>query len=458
MAPERDAAIKSSYAGREHASYNVLFSANGGLNWAANSTMQPSGHSFTMEKIWSSFCTTGLIIVAALCGGTKTFAQDGHWTGTWGCAIQMTEPRNLPPPPGLAGNMLRQIVHVSIGGKQLRIRFSNIFGTNDVVLRSVHVALNPGTTTSGVIDPATDRALTFGGSESTVIPAGKDIWSDPVAFDLPPLANLAITIAFGGTSGDVTGHPGSRTDSYLLPGNAVTSPNLDGAVTTEHWYYIGDVDVLADSRAGSLVAFGDSITDGRGSTTGGNNRWPDDLAARLHTNAPTARVGVVNAGIGGNAIFGGLGPAAVKRFDRDVLSRSGVRWVMIFEGVNDIGGARGMRAATLAMNLISAYTQFADKAHAQHLRIYGATITPFGGNSYYSPAHEAIRQEVNAWIRTNSVYDGVVDFDAAVRDPVTLTNFQSAFYHGVNANDGLHMNPAGYHALADAVDLRLFTK
>jgi lysophospholipase L1-like esterase len=205
------------------------------------------------------------------------------------------------------------------------------------------------------------------------------------------------------------------------------------------------------------VVLGDSITDGRGSTTEKNNRWPDILAQRLHTNAPTANVGVVNVGIGGNAIFGGLGPAAVKRFDRDVLEQNGVRYLILFEGVNDIGGARGERAVTLATNLIAAYTQFAGTAHAKNLRVYGATITPFGGNGYYSSEHEAIRQAVNAWIRTNSFYDGVIDFDAAVRDPVTLTNFQAAFHPGLNANDWLHLNPAGYKAMGEAIDLNLFT-
>ncbi len=312
--------------------------------------------------------------------------------------------------------------------------------------------------TSSVIDPATDKALKFGGAESVTIPAGKDVWSDPIAFDLPPLTNLAITIYYGGTSSDMTGHPGSRITSYILTGDAVASTDMAGAVKTEHWYNIEEVDVMADNSSGAVVTFGDSITDGRGSTTDGNNRWPDDLAVRLHTNAPTAHVSVINTGIGGNAIFGGLGPAGVKRFDRDVLEQSGVRWVIIFEGVNDIGGARGPRASTLATNLIAAFTQFAAKAHAKNIRIYGATITPFGGNGYYSPEHEAIRQEVNAWIRTNSVFDGVIDFDAAVRDPANPVQFKAEYHPGLNANDWLHLNPAGYHAMADAIDLNLFAK
>jgi lysophospholipase L1-like esterase len=412
-----------------------------------------------MKKYISVFpLTIALTAVAIIssCAAQKAVppAKNSQWAATWGCAVQLTEPRNLPPAPGLAGNTLRQIVRVSIGGKQLRVRFSNIFGTNDMAMDSVHLALNPGATASGTIDPATDKALTFDGKLSAVIPAGKDILSDPIAFDLPPLAKLAITIHFGETSGNVTGHPGSRTTSYILPGNAVASPDMAGAARTEHWYIITAVDVLADDSGRALVALGDSITDGRGSTTDKNNRWPDELANRLHTNAATAGIGVVNTGIGGNAIFGGLGPAAVKRFDRDVLDRSGVRWVIIFEGVNDIGSSKSTLAT--GTNLIAAYQEFAAKAHVKNIRVYGATITPFGGSGYYSDVHEAERQMVNTWIRTNNLYDAVIDFDAAVRDPVTLTNFQAAYYAGLNASDWLHLNPAGYKAMADAIDLNLF--
>lgn len=379
-----------------------------------------------------------------------------HWVGTWGCGIQLVEQRNLPPPPGLTSNTLRQIVRSSIGGKQLRVHFSNIFGNSEVEIRSVHLALNPSAMTSSGINPATDTALKFDGAESVVIPTGKDIWSDTIAFDLPPMTNLAVTIFFGKTATDITGHPSSRCASYLMTGNAVTATNMDAAIKTEHWYNIEDIDVMADEDAASVVTFGDSITDGRGSTTGGNNRWPDILAQRLATNAPTAHVGIINTGIGGNAIFGGLGPAGIKRFDRDALEKSGVKWIIIFESVNDIGSARGPRAATLATNLIAAFGQFAEKAHAKKIRIYGATITPFGGSGYFSPEHEIIRQEVNTWIRTNSVFDGLIDFDAAVRDPVTLTNFQAAFHPGLNANDWLHLNPAGYRAMGDAISLSLF--
>jgi lysophospholipase L1-like esterase len=408
-----------------------------------------------------SLLRIALIALSALAlncvGPSRNREQVRHWVGTWGCGVQLTERQNLPAAPGLSSNTLRQVVHTTIGGKKVRVQFSNIFGTSPVVMNSAHIALNPSVMTSGAIDSATDTALKFGGAEAVTIPAGQDVWSDLVAFDLPPMTNLAITIYFGDTSRDVTGHPGSRTTYYLMPGNAVSTPDMTSAAKAEHWYNIQAVDVMADENSAALVTLGDSITDGRGSTSGGNNRWPDDLAARLQTNAPTDHVSVLNMGIGGNTIlYGGLGPTAERRFDRDVIERSGVRWVIVFEGVNDIGGAYGPRSAGLATNLIAAFKQFGEKAHARNIRVYGATITPFGGNGYYSVQHEAIRQEVNAWIRTNSVFDGVIDFDAAVRDPANPERFKAEYHPGLYAGDWLHMNPAGYHAMADAIDLNLF--
>ena len=382
-------------------------------------------------------------------------AADGHWVTTWGCGPQLTEPNNLPPVP-LANSTLRQFVHVTVGRNVLRVRLSNAYGTNSVTVNSVHVALSAGAGSAGNgdINPATDRALTFRGAPSISIPPHEVVLSDPLKFDLPALTNLAISIYFGEISPTtINGHPGSRTTSSIVSSNAVSTASLPGASKTAHWYIITGVDVLADSASKAVVTLGDSITDGRGSTTDANNRWPDNLARRLSTNAPTAGVAVVNMGIGGNAIFGGLGPAAVARFDRDVLGQSGARWLIVFEGVNDIGGASTSGSPAVATNLIGAYQQFINKAHGRGMRAYGATITPFGGNGYYTTAHEAARQTVNTWIRTNSTWDAVIDFDAVVRDPVTLTNLLSAY----NSGDGLHLSPAGYQAMADAIDLNLFT-
>ena len=420
------------------------------------------------------------VLLWLACLQANLFAADSPWVTTWGCAPQLTESNNLPPVP-LANSTLRQFVHVSIGGKTLRVRFSNLFGADAVTIRAAHLALaaGKGSAGNGEINSATDTRLRFHGAHEIIIPRGEVVFSDPVDFSLPALGEVALSTYFGDISATtVTGHPGSRTTSFICASNAVSAASLPVAKKTPHWYLITGIEVQADQPGRTIVVLGDSLTDGRGSTTDGKNRWTDVLAQRLSTNAPaagwgttphvgayseaqrpgtttpTAGVAVVNMGIGGNAIFGGLGPAAVDRFDRDVLGQAGVRYFILFEGVNDIGGRNSsLRTAT---NLVNAYAQMAGQAKARGLRAYAATLTPFGGSGYYSELHEQERQYVNAWIRTNTVFDGVIDFDAAVRDPLTLTNFQAAYHPGLNANDWLHLNPAGYQALGDAIDLKLF--
>ena len=410
-------------------------------------TMRNAGRQYGLGLIWPIV----LPIALSLCGAPPQALADGeHWVGTWGCGPQLTEPSNLPPAP-LANSTLRQFVHTTLGGKHLRVRFSNDYGTNSVAMNSVHLALAAGASSSsrGDIDPSTDKALSFHGASSAIIPPGEASLSDPLAYDVLGLTNLAVTIHFGDISATtVTGHHGSRTTSFIQPGNAVSAVSLPAAVKTPHWYIITGIDVMADGASQAVVILGDSIADGRGSTTDGNNRWPDNLAQRLHTNPLTASLAVLNMGIGGNGVFRGLGPSAQARFDRDVLSQSGVRWLIVFEGVNDIGGGASPQSLT------NAYAQFVENAHARNLRAYGATITPFGGHGYYTPAHEAVRQTVNNWIRTSGKFDAVIDFDAVVRSPVTLTNLVPSYDMG----DGLHLNPAGYRAMANSIDLSLFTQ
>jgi len=405
------------------------------------------------------FVLIGLLAVLNLCCARQgVFAADGHWITTWGCAPQLTEPGNLPPVP-LVNSTLRQFVRTTVGGKLIRGRFSNVYGTNAVTINAVHVALaaGSGSAGNGDINPAIDTAVTFRGAPGAVIPPGEMVLSDPLKFDLPAVTNVAVSIYFGDISAStINGHPGSRTTSFIQSSNVVSAATMSGASTTKHWYILTGIEVLADSSCRTVAILGDSITDGRGSPDDGNNRWPDILAQRLAANTPTAGVGVANMGIGGNAIFGGLGPAAVNRFDRDVLNQNGVRYLIVFEGVNDIGN--GSSSMTTATDLVNAYTQFANKAHARNLRAYGATITPFGGNGYYTVAHEAERQAVNAWFRTNTVYDGLIDFDATVRDPADPTKFKAEYFPGTNANDWLHLNPLGYKAMADSIDLNLFTQ
>ena len=402
----------------------------------------------------------GRLLIALLSLALTAFAAppgpQGRWVGTWACAPQLAEPANRPPAPGLAGSTLREIVRVSVGGRSVRLRISNAFGDAAVSIASVHIAHSAG---GGAIAPGSDRALAFGGAPAVTIPPGGAVASDAADFDLAPLSDLAITILFTGAPRGITAHPGSRTTSFLQGGDFVAAPSLPDPVRTDHWYFIEGVGVLAgDASEGAVVILGDSITDGRGSTTNGNDRWPDRLAWRLESDPSMPRVAVLNEGIGGNCLIrGGLGPTALARFDRDVLSQDGVRWLVVFEGVNDIGGsaaaaARGGRPS-VAAGIIGAYGQFIGRAHARGLRVAGATITAFGGFSrYFTPESEAARQQVNRWIRARGNFDAAIDFDAATRDPQEPSRLAAAYDSG----DHLHLNPAGYDRMARAVDLGFF--
>jgi lysophospholipase L1-like esterase len=377
--------------------------------------------------------------------------------GTWAAAPQLTEEANLPPAPGFADTTLRQVAHVSIGGKALRVRFSNAFGKSALTLVSARIARSAG---GSAIHAATERALTFGGRSSVTIPEGALAVSDPLDFDLPPLSDVALTVYLRGVPPEVTGHPGSRTTSYLQVGDAASAADLPAAVRVDHWYFVNGIDVLADRRAAAIAILGDSITDGRGSTTNGNDRWPDNLARRLQAGRETAHVAVVNHGIGGNRLLrDGLGPNALARLDRDVLAQPGVRWLIVLEGINDIGtrvGARekGERAAT-ADDIIGAYEQIVTRAHAHGIRVYGATLLPFeGAANYFTADGEADRQRINAWIRTGGRFDAVIDFDAATRDPERPSRLSAA----VDGGDHLHPSAAGYRIMADAIDLGLFSE
>ena len=298
-------------------------------------------------------------------GGTAGSGGSGGstlaWVGTWATGPQLTETGNNPPSPGLTNNTLRQVVFSSISGSQLRLRLSNEFGDGPVTINAVHIALS---TSGSSITMSTDKAITFGGAAGVTIAQNQAVSSDPFDFALPALTKVAITIAFGSTPAGITGHPGSRTNSYLVAGNMVGAATFSGAAMAEHWYYIVGLDVMAPAGTAAVVTLGDSITDGRGSTTDMNNRWPDDFSRRLQANAPTMnKVAVLNQGIGGNAVLsGGLGPTAQARFMRDVLQMRGVKWLIVFEGVNDLGGSSN--GATTAQGLITAYGSFVDMAHA----------------------------------------------------------------------------------------------
>ena len=380
---------------------------------------------------------------------SKPDSEEDKWVGTWATALQQVEESNMPPEPGLSNNTLRQVVRVSLGGNRIRVKFSNEYGNSELTLNLVQIAVSSG---KGKVKSGTEKLLTFEGKKSVTIPAGGTVTSDTVDYCLPKLTDIAITIYFGNAPTVLTGHPGSRTTSYILPGNGIDSLNMSTAVATEHWYIIAGIDVITCASCNAVVALGDSITDGRGSTTDMQNRWTDNLAKRLQANTATAGIGVLNMGIGGNTVLqGGLGPSAVERFERDVLSQSGVRYLIIFEGVNDIGINNNLKVTT---DLINTYKSFIDKAHANNILVYGATILPFGGSQYDSAINEQARQTVNDWIRTSGEFDAVIDFDAALRDTKDFTRLKEIYDSG----DHLHPNAEAYKKMAEIVDLDLFAK
>jgi lysophospholipase L1-like esterase len=414
-----------------------------------NNTFFEALHSFYHS--FSVIFASSILLSSWSLFGQPNSDSTKKWVGTWATAPQLVETGNMPPSPGLTNNSLRQIVRVSIGGDTLRVRLSNEFNTSAVTMNSVQIAVSTGGNT---INVSTNKELKFNGNSEVTMNAGVADTSDPIAFNLTPRMDLAITIYFGQTSTTVTGHPGSRTTSYLLTGNTTTKTDFTGAVTTDHWYNINAIDVLAPSTAACVAILGNSITDGRGSITNLQNRWTDVFSESLLKNSSTQQAGVLNLGIGGNCMLsGGLGPTGVSRYDRDILNQSGVRWAIVFEGVNDIGGVKTANAATTtANNLVAAYKQMIIKAHSKNIRIYGGTITPFNGNSYYNQYSEVCRNTVNQWIRTKGNYDGLIDFDKTMRNPQDTTRLVSTYQ-----NDGLHPDAAGYKTMGESIDLNLFT-
>jgi lysophospholipase L1-like esterase len=391
----------------------------------------------------------------------------GHWVDSWVSMPQLTEPGNMPPPPFTQDDgvfddaTLRQTIRVSVGGRNLRLRFSNAFGGAALPITKVSVALPTGGQ-AGIasIEPKTSRSVTFHGGSSVVIPVGAQMVSDPLKFPVAPGSILTVTIylADGQASTDITSHPGSRTTSYMLAGDHVADTDLSGATTADHWYFLSGLEVWAKHATAAAVMLGDSLTDGRGSTTNKNDRWPDQLLDRLQSHPSTSDIAIVNQAAGGNRVLNdGLGPNVLARFDRDVLAQSGVEWLVVFEGVNDIGTAEATPQAQkeVADRLIAAYDQIIVCAHAQGIRVYGATLTPFGGNTMYDDPdgyREGARNIVNTWIRTGHRFDAVIDFDRAARDPSDPGRLLPAY----DVGDHLHLNPTGYKALADAVPAALF--
>ena len=423
-----------------------------------------------MSRAWhAAALALGLAAAAVPASIDGRQPASAQWIGSW-YAAPAARVDSTAPPTGTSGQSLlhvkdqtlRQIAHLTLGGPRLRIVVTNVFGTTGLKIGAGSVALRDR---DAAIVPGSARSLTFGGSAEALVPAGATMTSDPVDLAVPDFADLAIDLYLPGDTAamasPITMHAASWQTGYVSPsGNHAGSVSMPVQATTRYrrgdglesatWFFLARVEVFAPADAPAIVAIGDSITDGTASGIDTNNRWPDHLARRLA--AAGTRAAVLNAGIGGNRVLAdGNGPSAVSRFERDVLDQPGARYVVVLEGINDIGQARAQPQPGAA-ELIAAHKTMIERAHARGKRIYGATLTPFQGANYWTREGEAKRQALNAWIRTSKAYDAVLDFDAAVRDPDEPSKLLATFDPG----DHLHLNAAGYKAIADTIDPALF--
>ncbi|HTI64701.1 MAG TPA: SGNH/GDSL hydrolase family protein [Gemmatimonadaceae bacterium] len=400
-----------------------------------------------------------LLAVATMLVATTGSAQRpprDRWIATWAPSMSAARQRpgdTVDRTPTLANRTLREIVHVSVGGARMRIHLSNLYGSRPLILGGVHVALR---TSSDSIDRTTDRPVTFNGRSSVVIRAGANLVSDAVALSIPNFADVAISLFTPDTARLATSHALAQQTNYVsAPGDFTAAEGFVPDTTLRNWPFVAGVDVVNPAVTGVIVAFGNSITDGVGSSRDSNSRWPDVLARRLLSSREPLKA-VVNAGISGNRVLSpGAGESALARFDRDVLMQPGATHVIVLEGINDINGgtnAANPRDEVTIEELIAGHQQLIDRAHERGLVILGATLTPEGGLRGASPARDAKRVALNSWIRTSGAYDGVIDFDKVTRDPADTTRFLPAYDSG----DHLHPSDAGYMAMGNAIDLALF--
>jgi lysophospholipase L1-like esterase len=391
-----------------------------------------------------------LILALAVVSAQPLLAKPQKWVGTW-ASSPLLDAHAKPAEEVLTGSTLREVVHVSIGGEMVRVRFSNLYGTTPLMIGAAEIAqtLKGADTVAG-----TGKALTFHGTPSVSIPPGALAVSDPIPFKFAPLSDVTVSFYLPSPSGPVTEHQLGVATSYHAQGNVVSSATLNSPTTLTSWEYLNGIDTLAADRAGAVITIGDSITDGAKSTPDTNQRWPDELARRLQADPKFRDLAVLNEGISGNKLLrDGAGPNALARFDRDVIAQSGGKYLLILEGINDIGRLHDFPDSGLtAAELIFALNQMIVRAHAHGIAVIGCTLTPYHGAGYYTDNGEAIRKAVNDWIRNGGAFDGVVDLEAAVRDP----NHPDTFLPADDPGDHLHPNDAGYKAMGDAIDLKLF--
>ena len=384
-----------------------------------------------------------LVLFMVFCA-ISTYSLAQNWVGTWATAPQTVVRSFMPYNNCMTNRSVRQVVKVSIGGDVIRLKLSNIYSMQPVEIRSIYIAHAKD---SFSIDAKSAQYFKFGNSYKTVIPAGKQIVSDALKFNLRNLERVAITINYTSAPEVPTVHMGSRTTSYIMKGVTNAHSNFEKAFRENHWYNISGIDVYTMSNNMSAIAImGNSITDGKCSTDNAQNRWPDVMSEMLQLKHKITNQGVLNLGIGNNRVTvpGGFGALAKERFNRDILMQSGVKKVIIFEGINDIGAAKSGNSETVARLLIESIQGMVRKAKAQKMKVYLGTITPFKGAGYYSHFHEAARLYVNDWIRSQAKnVDGILDFAKLLQDP----NDERRMKREYASNDWLHPNPAGYKAM-----------
>ena len=408
-----------------------------------------------------------IVVVLTVSARAETPTLRGHWVSAWSTAVHAPlQFPGLPPSPVFENQTIRMVVRASAGGQRVRIRLSNAFGSVALPIGAAHIAL---VSQGGKIVPESDRALTFGGRASVSIPREALVLSDPVDLKVLPFAELAVSIYLPDKTPASTVHFWAQHETYISgPGDFTAKADIPDATVKTSWYWLADVEVWTSDQTAATVTLGDSITDGVGAKQGDYSDWPDLLANRLAEKKGFPELAVVNEGIGGNRILhDGAGVSTLARFDRDVLAQPGVVNLIVLEGINDIGWPHMRprlpngtapptempfaREVVSAQDLIMGLQQIIERAHQHGIRVFGATLTPYEGADYYSTDGEATRQAVNQWIRTSGAFDGVFDFDAAVRDPNHSTQFREGYHSG----DHLHPSATGYKAMAEAVDLSI---